>query len=725
MAGIFSWPGGRDWIFSAKVFAAAMLALYIGLAAGLPRPYWAMATVYLVSHPLAGATRSKGAYRVVGTLLGAVAAVALVPTLVNWPPLLMGAMACWVGLLLYLSLMERSPRSYVFLLAAYTLPIVALPAVNDPTQVFDLAVARVEEICIGIVSASVVGSVVLPARVATAMQAQTGVWLADAARWATAMLCPVPGRAAGAARDDSRYRLAADIRALDTLITHLAYDADTALAVRCARALHARMTLLLPELALLDGVAQALRRHPDGVPPTLAARMAEVATWIGDDSVPMPAPAWWEQPMEWETMEWETMGAQPMGGESASATPMLSGPVPSAGTWHAGLVAAARQHLDTLVDLWHDCLALQQRMGAASSEGRRGRSASGQPESGMPVLRYADTGLDDARYHDHAMLLVYALTAGGATFVAGLLWMASGWIDGAGPTALAALTACIYATTDEPRRTAWRFVRWSLVCLLVSWFYVFVVLPYAHDFTSLAGLLSVPYLVIGALIARPGFNLFAILLSVNAASFANVQALYDTNFGNLFNATLATFAAMAFAPLWVVTVRPFGARAVSRRLVHASWRDIATGARPDALAAHPQLRGRMLDRLLRLVPLLAGQRDRASQDGFAELQIGFGTLLLQRDLETMPARSRRVLIRMLRTLECHYRRRAQAGQALPPSPALAVRIDCAIATVGCEARSEGRRTAPIALNAPTALNALSALTAIRLTLYPDAPAQPM
>lgn len=723
MAAVFSWPGGRDWIFSAKVFAAAMLALYIGLAGGLPRPYWAMATVYLVSHPLAGATRSKGAYRVIGTLLGAVAAVAMVPALVNWPPLLMGAIACWVGLLLYLSLMERSPRSYVFLLAAYTLPIVALPAVNDPTQVFDLAVARVEEICIGILCASVVGSVVLPARVATAMQAQTRIWLADAARWATAMLCPVPGRAADAVRDDSRYRLAADIRALDTLITHLAYDAETALSVRCARALHARMTMLLPALALLDGVAQALRRHPDGVPPVLAARMAEVAAWIGGDNMSTPAPMALA-PLQAVSMPSVSMPLAPM-----PFTSMPCARVPSAETWHAGLVTAARQHLDTLVDLWHDCLALQQRMGEEIGDAS-GRAASGQPERGMPVLRHADAGTEDARYHDHAMLLVYALTAGGATLVAGLLWMASGWIDGAGPTALAALTACIYATTDEPRRTAWRFVRWSLVCLLVSWFYLFVVLPHAHDFTSLAGLLSVPYLVIGALIARPGFNLFAILLSVNAASFANVQALYDTNFGTLFNATLATFAAMAFAPLWVVVVRPFGARVVSRRLVHASWRDIATGADPDALAAHPPLRGRMLDRLLRLVPLLAGQRGRASQDGFAELQVGFGTLVLQRDLETMPARTRGALVRMLRTLECHYLRRAQVGRALPPSPALAARIDRAIAAVGCAARLETRSAENVESTESTestesARRVLSALTAIRLTLYPDAPAQPM
>ena len=59
-------PAWRDWLFSIKTFAAAMLAVYVGLLTSLPRPYWAMATVYICSQPLSGATRSKGLYRVLG-----------------------------------------------------------------------------------------------------------------------------------------------------------------------------------------------------------------------------------------------------------------------------------------------------------------------------------------------------------------------------------------------------------------------------------------------------------------------------------------------------------------------------------------------------------------------------------------------------------------------------------------------------------------------------------
>src|SRR4051795_5142479 len=103
-----------DLIFALKTFAASMLALVIALWLDLPRPYWAMATVYITSQPLAGATSSKALYRVLGTLAGATASVAIVPTFVNAPELLCLVIALWVGGCLYVSLLDRTPRSYLF-----------------------------------------------------------------------------------------------------------------------------------------------------------------------------------------------------------------------------------------------------------------------------------------------------------------------------------------------------------------------------------------------------------------------------------------------------------------------------------------------------------------------------------------------------------------------------------------------------------------------------------
>src|SRR5271156_6522593 len=130
------YPSIRDWLFSVKTFAAAMIALYIGLSLELPRPYWAMASVYIVSNPFVGATRSKALYRVLGTALGAVAAVVLVPPFAETPYLLSGLIALWTGVFVYLSISTRAARNYVFLLASYSLSVIALPALSDPLSIF-------------------------------------------------------------------------------------------------------------------------------------------------------------------------------------------------------------------------------------------------------------------------------------------------------------------------------------------------------------------------------------------------------------------------------------------------------------------------------------------------------------------------------------------------------------------------------------------------------------
>ena len=106
-----TYPTSREWIFSVKTFAASMLALYIGLRLELPRPYWAMATVYIVSNPFVGATRSKALYRALGTMIGASAAVLLVPPFVESPYWFSAVVALWTGTLLLLAISDRTARS--------------------------------------------------------------------------------------------------------------------------------------------------------------------------------------------------------------------------------------------------------------------------------------------------------------------------------------------------------------------------------------------------------------------------------------------------------------------------------------------------------------------------------------------------------------------------------------------------------------------------------------
>lgn len=275
--GMTTYPSLRDWLFSVKTFSAAMIALYLALALELPRPYWAMATVYIVSNPFVGATRSKALYRALGTMLGAATAVLIVPPFVESPFLFSVIIALWTGTLLYLSMNDRTARSYVFLLAGYTLPLIALPSVADPTGVFDLAITRTEEILLGIVVASVVGATVFPSRLAPTLIERTDSWFREAAFYASETLAH---DIAGTSKWTSPQRLAATVNGLEVLLSQLTYDHTRPDILRRARALQGRMQIFLPLISSIADPLIELMRETASRPPNVDKLLADVSQWI-------------------------------------------------------------------------------------------------------------------------------------------------------------------------------------------------------------------------------------------------------------------------------------------------------------------------------------------------------------------------------------------------------------------------------------------------------------
>jgi uncharacterized membrane protein YccC len=230
-------------LFSAKSFAAAMLAYYVALRIGLPRPYWAVLTVYIVSQTSAGASLSRGVYRLAGTIVGAVATVAIVPNFANSPILCSMILAGWIGLCLLFSLLDRTPRAYAFVLAGYTASLIGFPGVADPGAIFDTASLRVQEISIGILSAVLVHRFVLPRQMTGAFLGKLRATLHDARKLAGDAL---KGSPEPAIRTD-RYRLSADLLMLQGLGTHLPYDPAPATPnSRKLQLIHDRLARLLP-----------------------------------------------------------------------------------------------------------------------------------------------------------------------------------------------------------------------------------------------------------------------------------------------------------------------------------------------------------------------------------------------------------------------------------------------------------------------------------------------
>ncbi|OJH81626.1 MAG: fusaric acid transporter [Stenotrophomonas maltophilia] len=239
-------------------------------------------TVYLVSQPMSGATLSRGLFRLLGTIGGAVATVLLVPRFANAPLVLSVVLAAWMGLCLYLAMLDRTPRAYAFLLAGYTTSLIGFPAVMVPDDVFTIAVTRVQEISIGILAATLVHGLLLPRRVSPRVHARVASILADAEHWTRDMRVGANETVLAA----DRSKVAADLLDLHTLSIHLPFDSVHGVAqVQILRALHDRMLDVLMLSSAVDESLAQLRAQPAGTARTtwkelmradLCARQAEL-----------------------------------------------------------------------------------------------------------------------------------------------------------------------------------------------------------------------------------------------------------------------------------------------------------------------------------------------------------------------------------------------------------------------------------------------------------------
>src|SRR5215813_5151999 len=151
---------GPPLLFGLRLWGSVCLALYVAFWLELDNAYWAGTSAAIVCQPHLGASLRKGWYRLIGTVIGAVAAVVLTACFPqDRAPFLVG-LALWAAGCAFVSTLLKNFAAYSAALAGYTVAIIAsdqLGATGGPNgQAFILAVYRASEICIGIVSAGVV-----------------------------------------------------------------------------------------------------------------------------------------------------------------------------------------------------------------------------------------------------------------------------------------------------------------------------------------------------------------------------------------------------------------------------------------------------------------------------------------------------------------------------------------------------------------------------------------
>jgi uncharacterized membrane protein YccC len=624
-------PTLDELVFALKTFASAMLALYLACWLGLDNPYWAMTTAFIVAQPLTGAMRSKAAYRFAGTFAGGTAAVVMVPTLVNAPVLLCLAIALWIGLCLYLSLLDRSPRAYMFMLAGYTAGIIGLASVGTPGDIFTTALTRVEEISLGIACTTIIGTLVFPRALGPVLVSRMVAWLKPGQDWAVAALTGAPEDAEMRVR---RRRLAAEAADIAMMTSQLSYDTSHLQdATRHMARLRIYALSLMPVLSsVADRVAQL--RAAGGIDPALKELLAASADWVKsggpEDAGPLHA--------QIEAMQ-KTAGSH---------------------GWANLIRTSLLERLNELVSIIRHARAIRRHVAEGDPA----------PENALVEAEFIAVA---AQLKDHGLALLSAAAAATALLTVCAFWIFTAWPAGGGAAVMVAVACSFFAAQDDPAPAIALMLRNTIIVTMAAFVYEFAILPRVETFGALALVLLPAIMVIGVLISRPATFGTGMVLGAFGSTDLALGNGYAGNVPVYLNNALAVIMGLAAALVVTKLMRSVGAAWSANRLLRAGWRDIARAAEHGGVE-RAVLTGVMMDRLGLLMPRLAAVSpgaDIAAADMLLDLRVGLNVLALHRE------RGCDKLAPVLAGVAAHYRGNPLAA----PDPALLQKIDAAMAAL--------------------------------------------
>jgi uncharacterized membrane protein YccC len=572
----------KAWRHALTTFAAAMLALYVSFALELENPGSSVVTVLIVSSPLPGMVLSKGIWRMVGTLVGMLISIVLIARYAQAPDAFIIALGIWLGLCTYVSSLLRHFRAYAAVLAGYTISLVALPAVDNPDSIFDLATTRIAVVAVGILCTALVKSLLvlevgerrLKPAIEGALTATTG--------FAAEALDLEPGL------PERRRATAERLTQLDPMI--LAAANESALTAQQAPALRLLVSILLNLVTLASSVRDALATLPaDG---TVAHAITPLRDRVSDLL---------------RSLSSTEVLLSPATAEALGAARQAAIDLP------AGLgLATAPEKLDIL------------------ALGARLEDMLEQLQLARDHLRYILAGrtgrsVTPVSYHrDQRAAVINGLRAAIATMAAGAFWIVSAWPSGTQMLAALGPVTTLLGASDSPEKASISFTHGMALAGICAVICDYLLLASIDGFPLLAVTLA-PFIITACLYStRPEHAssstaflvFFPTFLSLRNPMAYDLTATLNTVFAFVFGSLCG---ALAFSTLW-----PSNPIRAARRLagqMRRDVRDLASKGPPE-----PQVKWEtiMHDRLARLGARLSTSPERAAvvEGGMAAIHVG-------------------------------------------------------------------------------------------------------
>lgn len=576
-------------LYSLRSFAAAMLAYYIALSIGLERPSWAIITVYIVSQTSVGASLSRCLYRLVGTVAGAGATVLIVPTFVNMPILCSVILTGWIAFCLWLSLLDRTPRAYAFVLAGYTASLIGFPAVSDPGSVFNIAIIRVQEITIGIVCAALIHRYILPSRISGLFNSKLTQTLHAARQHAADTL------AGKSDKVSAPLQLALALQFLQGISHHIPYDFALSVPARQARkALHDR----LARVAIVNGELRDRLQVIADMPVDIQTLLNDVQAWLTCDNV----------------------GKHKSTAEALQkrSTRLLQKRAVQSLTFEDALGVNILGYIAELISLIHQCERLSQAIFHAEPE----------------TIRAEDSAAKGYIFHRDPLSAIRTALGAFAIILSGcLIWIDSAWSDGGTAVSILGVCCTLFGSFDTPAPHIVKYIIGSFWGVLISLIYSFALLPQVSDFPVLVAVLAPVYLLAGSLQARPPTTFMAMGITLTLPVLCELGAHYSGNFADAANTAIALFFATGFAVFSMSLLQTVQADAAINRLLKLCQRDIHRSVNGVFKGDETHWTNLMIDRTALLLPRIPRSRPssaRALVHLMHFLRIGLGVMHLRR-----------------------------------------------------------------------------------------------
>ncbi|MBZ9993906.1 FUSC family protein [Mesorhizobium sp. BH1-1-4] len=585
-------PTRSDWIFALRTVSAGLIALLAAYALKLDHPQWAMMTVFIVAQPVAGMVLAKGFYRLLGTLVGGVAAIGITTAFGTGPWILVTVLAVWIGICTFVSSLLRNPEAYGAALAGYTAMIIGLPAFGQPHLVVDLAVARCAEIVLGIVCAGLTSRLILPKLASDAIISRLKRCILDLATYAG-------GAFSGGDRATLiglHRKLVADTQTLGEMRAYARLEAPSF----APRAHPVRRTI--GQLLSALSAARALHSHAAPKNAALIPVRSELQALVSE------------------------LAAKP-------------GALDDTSPWLARLDAIsikARQMPDASTDQGEDRVGTITRLTIAADFAEALKQVlRGLDALRAPVTRRPGPGSQQPAlvvHRDYPGAARNAIRAAVATLLVAAFWLTTKWSEAAGTVILVAVVSSLFAARPDPVQVSWGFFKGTLLALPFAFLVGQIALPALPGFGWFM-LFVVPIMVPAALaMANPRYVGVATAFAINFLAFLSPHQAMTYDPGPFFAGSASILVGILLAIGVFIVVLPADPWLAADRIVRAMREDLARLCLHERVPRRSAFESLAYDRVNQLMPLVqnSGRKGEAILGGgVASVTVGLEILRLR------------------------------------------------------------------------------------------------